>query len=223
MPPSDLASFRLLSLQVGLPQTRGHADATDPMDRVWTSGIHKSPVTGPVAAGRTGLAGDGQADLVNHGGSDKAINVYPSDHFAVWTRELGRPPLPGSFGENFTTAGATEADVCIGDVFRLGTALVQISQPRQPCWKLARLWRIADLAAQVECTGRTGWYVRVLEPGVIEAPADFMLTDRPFPQWTVAEANAIKYHRKDDVTAARALAACPALSEAWRTSLGKRG
>lgn len=213
----------LLSLQVGLPQTRGRPDADDPMDREWTSGIHKTSVRGPVAASLTGLAGDGQADLKNHGGPDKAINVYPEDHFAFWQKELGRPCAPGSFGENFTTRGATESEVCIGDIFRLGTLVVQISQPRQPCWKLARLWRIADLPARVIATGRTGWYFRVLEPGVAEAPGNLMLTTRPHPEWPVSKANLVMYERKDDLTASHALAACPALSESWRTALSKRG
>jgi MOSC domain-containing protein YiiM len=218
-----MLAFRLLSLQVGLPQTRGRADAADLMDREWTSGIHKTPVAGPVAATVVGLAGDGQADLKNHGGPDKALNAYPSDHFVVWRTELGRDCAPGSFGENFTTQGATESDVCIGDIFQVGGLVVQISQPRQPCWKLARLWRIADLAARVERTGRTGWYFRVLQTGAVKAGDDFLLTGRPFPQWSVAEANEIMYRRRDDIASARALATCPALSESWRTALGRRG
>ncbi len=218
-----MVTLRLVSLQVGLPQTRGRPEAADPMDREWTSGIHKAPVAGPVVATHLGLAGDGQADLKNHGGPDKAINAYPSDHFDLWKVELGRDCMPGSFGENFTTQGATEFEICIGDIFQVGGLLVQVSQPRQPCWKLARLWRIADLAARVERTGRTGWYFRVLHTGEVQASDNFLLAERPFPQWTVAEANEIMYRRRDDITSARALASCPALSESWRTSLGKRG
>src|SRR5688572_910438 len=122
-----------------MPRTHGRAGADDPMDKEWTTGFYKEPVAGAVWLGATNLVGDGQADLVNHGGRDKAVNVYPADHFWNWETELGIPNLSGgAFGENFTTVRALETDVCIGDVYEIGGAVVQISQPRQPCWKLAR-------------------------------------------------------------------------------------
>lgn len=214
--------MKLLSLQIGMPRTMGSPDAPDLMDREWMSGIFKDTVSTPVEAELTGLAGDGQADLRVHGGPDKAINVYPSEHFAFWRAEFGRDFLAGSFGENFTTEGALENDVCIGDIFHLGRSRVQITQPRQPCWKLARRWRIKELAARVEETGKTGWYFRVLEPGLIEAPAEFLLLERPFPKWTVAEANLIMHQRTTDWTAATELARCAALSNSWRTALAQR-
>lgn len=214
--------MKLLSIQVGMPRTIGTADAPDPMDRAWTSGFFKRTVSEPVEVTRTGLVGDGQADLKNHGGPDKAINAYPADHFPSWRAELGLDCPPGGFGENFTTEGAREADVCIGDVFRIGGALLQITQPRQPCWKLARRWRLKELAARAEQTGRTGWYYRVLEPGKVGAPTEFALVDRPHARWTVAEANAIMHHRKSDWPAAAELAACAALSTSWQVSLGRR-
>jgi MOSC domain-containing protein YiiM len=214
--------MKLLSIQVGLPRTIGLAGAPDLMDREWTSGFFKEPVGGPVEVTPTGLVGDGQADLKNHGGPDKAINVYPADHFAIWRAELGVVFPTGGFGENFTTSGALESEVCIGDVFEVGGVTVQITQPRQPCWKLARRWRIHALAARVEQTGRTGWYFRVLRTGRIEAPAEFVLIERPHPQWTVAEANAIMHHRKNDWADAAALASCAALSESWKSSLAQR-
>jgi MOSC domain-containing protein YiiM len=214
--------MKLLSVQVGMPQTIGTVDATDLMDREWTSGIFKSPTSGPVKVTLTGLTGDGQADLMHHGGPDKAINAYPSEYFAIWQKELGLNCPPGGFGENFTTAGALEGDVCIGDVFRIGRIRVQITQPRQPCWKLARRWRIKELAARVEQTGRTGWYFRVLEQGWVTAPDEIALIDRPYPQWTVAEANAIMHHRKTDWAAAAELASCAALSASWQSGLRQR-
>lgn len=214
--------MKLLSIQVGQPQTLGHADAADPMERAWTSGFYKATVQGPIAASSTGLAGDGQADLKNHGGPDKAINAYPADHFDYWQTAIGLNRSPGGFGENFTTQGAVEIDVSIGDTFRVGHLVVQISQPRQPCWKLARRWRIKELAALVEQTGRTGWYFRVLEVGKVEAPAEFVLLHRPHPEWTIAKANAVMHHRKTDWAAAQALAECAALSQSWKTALLSR-
>ena len=214
--------MKLISLQVGMPQTFGSASAPELPDREWTSGIFKSPVSQPVEVTRTGLVGDGQADLRVHGGVDKAINVYPVEHFSFWREQLGVNFPAGGFGENFTIEGALEENVCIGDVFRVGAILVQITQPRQPCWKLARRWRIKELAARVEQTGRTGWYFRVLETGSVGPAGEFTLVQRPHPQWTVAEANAIMHHRKNDRLAAAALAACPALSASWQTSLAQR-
>ena len=214
--------MKLLSIQVGMPRTIGAANAPELMDREWTSGFFKEPVGGPVGVTLTGLAGDGQADLKNHGGPDKAINAYPADYFPVWREELGVEFSAGAFGENFTTVGALEKDVCIGDVFKVGGIVLQITQPRQPCWKLARRWRIKDLAVRVEQTGRTGWYFRVLQAGTVEAASELMLVERPCPQWTVAEANAVMHHRKNDWAAAGALAACAELSASWKASLAKR-
>lgn len=212
----------LVSLQVGMPRTLGTAEASDPMDRLWTSGVFKRPVEGEVEALLTGFVGDGQADVKLHGGPDKAINAYPAEHLAAFSEKLGLTFFPGAFGENMTTAGALESDVCIGDIFRVGTVLVQITQPRQPCWKLARRWRVKELPALLEQAGCTGWYFRVLEPGRVAAPAAFTLVQRAYPQWTVAEANAIMHRRKDDWAAAAALSGCPALSANWQASLGRR-
>lgn len=174
--------------------------------------------------GSTQLAGDGQADRENHGGPDKAINVYPREHYAAWHDELRRTDLtPGAFGENFTTVGRREEDVCIGDIFRIGDGgVVQISQPRQPCWKLARRWRMKDLALRVQQTGRTGWYLRVLHEADVAANMTLELIERPFPQWTVAAANRLMHHDQHDRASAHALAACPALSRTWRDTFSQR-
>ncbi len=215
--------MKLLDIQVGMPRQLGEPNASDPMDKPWVSGFFKTTVSGSVMVERSSIEGDGQADLVNHGGEDKAINSYPREHLNHWEHELGIKLPHGAFGENFTTHGLTEDGVCIGDVFRLDRVVVQVSQPRQPCWKLARRWRVRDLAARVERTGKTGWYFRVLEEGRVEAPADFILLEQPHPEWTVALANEIMYHRKHDLAAAHALAACTALSASWWDSLRRRG
>jgi MOSC domain-containing protein YiiM len=214
---------QLLSLQVGEPRTLQPADATGPWSREWTTGFYKEPVAGPVWLGATKLVGDGQADLGNHGGPDKAVNAYPSEHYPIWSAELGFELSPfGAFGENFSLQGLSESGVSIGDVYAVGEAIVQVSQPRQPCWKLARRWRIKDLAARVQQTGRTGWYFRVLQEGHVAAGNELQLQARPHPEWTVALANDVMHHRRDDHAAAEALAACPALSASWRDSLLQR-
>lgn len=217
-----MSRLTLIGLQMGMPRTHGTAGAADPMDREWTSGFFKEPVVGRRQVNQLGIEGDGQADRVNHGGVDKAINVYPSEHYAGWESELGLTLRPGAFGENFTTQELTEAEVCVGDVFRAGDLIVQVSQPRQPCWKLARRWRIKDLALRFESTGFTGWYFRVLSEGWIEAGAVFELIERPAPEWSIAAANEVMHHRKQDHAAALNLASCAALSESWKSSLTRR-
>ena len=205
-----------------MPRTLGLAGAAEPMDREWTTGFFKEPVLGVRQVTPHGIEGDGQADLINHGGLDKAINVYPSEHYAMWSDELSLPLGAGAFGENFSTLGMTEREVCVGDVFECEELRLQVSQPRQPCWKLARRWRIKDLALRVERTGRTGWYFRVLSGGTVQAGMTLTLVDRPSPQWTIATANDIMHHRKADVAAALELAACTGLSTSWQQSLKRR-
>jgi MOSC domain-containing protein YiiM len=208
----------ILAIQTGLPRT-----IDEPGRESWTTGMFKHTVSGPVWLGHGQITGDGQADLVHHGGPDKAVNVYPIEHLRHWEQALGIGPLAtGAFGENFTTEGMLERDVCIGDVYRIGSARVQVSQPRQPCWKLARRWQRPDLAMLVQHSGRTGWYLRVLQEGEATAGDQFELIERPHPAWPVAEANTVMHLRKDDRDAARALAACAALSGSWREKLVRR-
>jgi MOSC domain-containing protein YiiM len=216
------AGIQLLSIQVGQPKTLGTPNVSNTMDQEWTTGFFKETVLGPVWAGSTNLAGDGQADLRVHGGFDKAINAYPFEHYAFWLAELNFSKLPnGAFGENFTVSRILETQACIGDIYELGDALVQISQPRQPCWKLSRRWKIQDLVARVVNTGKTGWYFRVLREGNVQAGTPFILVDRPYPEWTIATANSVMLHRKENHAAAHALAECPALSDSWKATLSK--
>ena len=215
-----MSTPHLVSIQVGLPRAYGREDADDPMDRPWETGFFKQPVDGPRWLGKTNLVGDGQADLVNHGGEDKAVLCYAATHYPGWRTELQRPDLPhGAFGENFTIDGLTEETVCVGDTYRLGEAVVQVSQPRQPCWKLAWRWRMKELTALVERSGRTGWYIRVLEEGEVRPGLDLTLLDRPYPEWTVKRATFVMRHRRQGRAAAGELAACEALAAVWRDHL----
>ena len=172
----------LYSVQVGMPRSYGSEDAFDPHDKPWMTGFFKTPVEGPVFVGSTNLVGDGQADLKNHGGVDKAVLAYSADHYPKWRDELRLPDMPcGAFGENLTIAGLSEQSVCIGDLFRLGEVLFEVSQPRQPCWKLARRWRMHELTGLVVNNGRSGWYLRVLSEGSVEAGMPVTLIERPNP------------------------------------------
>lgn len=212
-------AVRIVSLQIGLPQEQ----VLGSKNRAVTTGFVKSSVVGKVWLGQLNLAGDGQADLVHHGGVDKAVCVYPADHYPAWQDELNEPALTaGSFGENFTISQLTEADVCIGDIWQVGQAVVQISQPRRPCWKLAQRWDIRDLPLRVQATGRTGWYFRVITEGNVEVGDALTLCGRTSPEWTIQAANYLMYHDKQNYSGAEALAEVAGLSRSWQESLRRR-
>jgi len=158
-------------------------------DRGTLSGIVKYPIGGAVLLGATGFSGDHQGDLKRHGGVDKAVHHYPRDHYRAWMDEIGSMPLlqqPGAFGENLSTLGLMERDVAVGDRFRLGGALLEVSQGRQPCWKLNRRFDLPDMARRLQQSGRTGWYYRVIEGGPVSAGDRLHLVERRHPEWSIA-------------------------------------
>ena len=186
------------------------------------SATAKRPRIGPVAIDPLGLAGDEQADLTVHGGPDKAIHHYPFDHYTMWRGEIGEHPLlgaAGAFGENISTQGMFEAEVCIGDRFRLGTALVELSQGRQPCWKIDHHFDRKGMTARVVKTGRSGWYYRVIETGIVQAGDSIALLDRPHGEWNVARVFEllIAGRGRHDPAAFRALAGMEVLAPTWRS------
>ncbi|HEX8425725.1 MOSC domain-containing protein [Hymenobacter sp.] len=216
-------SLPVVSLRVGLPQALGVPEATEALHRPWTSAIFKQVITKPIRLDTLNLAGDEQADQRNHGGPDQALCAYPAAHYAYWVERLQLPLTAGSFGENLTIGGDyTEVDVCIGDVFAFGEAVVQISQPRSPCWKIARRWQLPFFSQWLQETGFTGWYLRVLQPGLVDPTDVLQLLERPHPEWTIARANAAKYEQRHDQELVAQLAACPALGERWRLKMQGR-
>jgi len=213
----------VLSIQVGRVQLFEDADG-----RQWESGIVKSSVSGQVHVGKEHLEGDEQSDLKHHGGVDKAVLGYSAEHFDAWAADfetIGSPdwiPTVGAFGENLTIAGQNEEEVCIGDVYQMGTCVLQVSQPRQPCWKLSRRWQLPQLAVQVQKTGRTGWYYRVVTVGEIIAGDKIELIDRPNPEWNVARAHAVMHAKPRNPDDDLELSQCPMLSKSWSEQLAKR-
>jgi len=207
----------VVTVLVGRP-----VEHVDPDGRLVRTAFRKEPVDGPVEVGATNLAGDEQADLRVHGGPHKAVLVYSADHGPAWRDFDARMDAPGAFGENLHVTGLTEADVCIGDRWRVGSAVFEVSQPRQPCWKANDRWGRDDVVDEMERTGRTGWYHRVIETGSLGAGDRCELLERPHPEWTVAEANDLMHHRRDDEAGARALAAVPALAPSWVRTLTAR-
>ena len=211
--------MRLASVQVGTPRTVGTPHADDPLERAFTSAIWKSPVTGAVFVGRLGLAGDAVTNTKVHGGVDQALLMYASSHYPVWESELGRPSSPGAFGENLTVDGLDEDSACIGDVFAIGSVRLEVSQPRQPCSTLARRHQVRDMIAIVRANGRSGWYLRVLTEGTLEAGQPIDVADRPNPTWPVRRAAVVMHARGRDPAAAAELAGCRGLSAGWRSRL----
>lgn len=212
--PHREISPRVLSVQVGRITPLGA--------RGVPSGFVKSGIQGPVEVAPLGLEGDEQADLTVHGGPDKAAYFYASEHYPSWINDVPRHEHalhPGAFGENLTTIGLDERTVAIGDVFRVGTAELQVTQPRQPCFKLGLRFNDNSLGRIMVQTGRTGWYVRVLKTGSLQAGDEIEVLRRPNPQWTIARFNAALLHQKATKTEIAEIAGLEGLAEVWRTNL----
>jgi MOSC domain-containing protein YiiM len=204
----------LLSVQAGMPRTyQNNGEA-------WTTGFFKTPLAGSVYVDWLNIEGDEQADKEHHGGVDKAVLAYSADHYQVWEHELEVAMTLGGFGENLSIQRFDESSTCIGDRLRIGEAIFEVSQPRQPCWKLARRWNNRLLKKLVVQTGRSGWYLRVRQTGMISAGDAVVRLTRPQPEWTIARANAVFYRGtqalKDE------LARVSELSNDWKQELRGR-
>lgn len=206
----------LLSINVGMPQEMKSGDKT------FASGIVKRPVKGAVTAFRNGLPGDGQADRVHHGGPDRVVCVYTYDHRPHWESRWNDSCDYGAFGENFSISGGRETDVRIGDIWRVGTAVFQVTQPRMPCYKLAARHGRPELTEEVLQTGFTGFYLRVIEEGEVRAGDEIVLAERSPSGITIAEAVQIAAYRKRDQDAVRRLLAADGLSADWRNMMAAR-
>jgi MOSC domain-containing protein YiiM len=183
------------------------------------SGVDKKPAPAPWRIGAGGISGDEVADRRHHGGAEKALHHYAQDHYPAWRAEIGDNPLldaPGAFGENLSTTGWTEETVCVGDVIRFGAALLQVSQGRQPCFKLNLRFGLRDMALRVQRSGRTGWYYRVLEEGLAQEGDALALIERPCPDWPLSRLSTLLYHDKSNYEGLAGMAALPQLAESWR-------
>jgi ferredoxin-NADP reductase/MOSC domain-containing protein YiiM len=210
--------MKLLSVNVSLPKEVPHQGATI------TTGIFKEPVVGRVRARMLNLDGDGQADRKVHGGRDMAVYAYPVEHYPYWQAALQRAPFPfGQFGENLTLQGLTEEQVCVGDRFRVGGALLQVTQPRIPCYKLAlRMDTGPDFLRRFLDSGRLGFYLRVIEEGEIGAGDTIERVDSDPRSVTIAEfIHAYRSGRRDPHGLRRVLASRD-LGDAWRLHLEKQ-
>lgn len=212
---SDTAT--LVSVRTGHVRAMGIPGSTDRLTAEWHSAYLKSEVAGRVRVTRLGLEGDEQADKKVHGGPQMAVLAYSAGHYPRWRHELELPEMgPGGFGENLVIDGLHESTVCIGDVFSIGEARLQVSQPRGPCFAIAKRWQRADLLDRAVQTGRTGWYLRVLDEGSVGTGDVVTLIERPRPEWDVLRVFRLRMAAASDPAAVRVLATLPELSLAWR-------
>ena len=189
-----------------------------PFNGAELSAIVKRPREGVVQLLKEGFAPDEQADRRVHGGPEKAVHLYPLDHHDVWREELEEETAlafldqPGAFGSNLSVADITEDEVFIGDQFRLGTAVIEVNQPRQPCWKVDHRFGVKGMTARIVKTGRSGWYFRVLETGDVEAGDTLERITEGHGDWSVARVFTALIQGKASREELEALRDLPALS-----------
>jgi MOSC domain-containing protein YiiM len=209
--------LRILSVNVGRPQL-----LSAPGQQSVLSGIAKRPVAqGRIFVGRTNIDGDGQADLSVHGGIDKAVYAYPADHRSWWEAQ-GIAAGPAALGENLTLSGAREDEVAIGDHFRWGEVILEVSQPRGPCFKLGMYSGRPDAPHLMTLSGRCGWYFRVVAEGEAPIAEASCVRVRESSGPTVRDAFSAAYHPKTTPAILERVFAAPALAASWRETVGKR-
>lgn len=205
--------MRVIQINVGRPQLLLRHG------RQYSTAINKQPVAGALELGPGGFPGDQVSDLKVHGGPDKAVCVYPSEHYPVFSELLGTTLETPAFGENLTTAGLLEADLCVGDRLSVGAAVTQVSQPRQPCGKLASKHSEARLPRWINERQFCGFYLRVLEPGRVAVGDGIELLERPHPEWSIARATRVILDSQAAAAEMASLRDLPELSASWKKQL----
>ena len=209
--------MKIISVNVGLP--RLVVRNSEPV----STGIFKEPVAGRVRMRTLNLDGDRQSDLSVHGGPQKAVYVYPSEHYDFWKRELPDTELPwGMFGENLTTTGLFETEINIGDKFRVGTAEVMVTQPRMPCYKLGIRFNRADIIKRFLLSERSGFYLSVLNEGEVGGGDEFQLLEKNGSGVRVVDVTRLYSSERDNVALMQRAIATDALPESWKDYFRKR-
>lgn len=209
--------FLIGSINIGTPR-----EVTYVADRKLRTSLQRNHVKDKVFLDLLGFDGDQVADPINHGGPDKAVCGYPANHYSVWEEELSRKMLPASFGENLTIEGLVEDQIHIGDIFRIGEAEIQCSQPRQPCHKLTKIFGYPKLTSRIQELGYCGYYFRVLKQGWLKKGMTLERIHTDENNISVLDAHYLMYRDKTNYEAIEKLMAHPALSESWKNSFGKR-
>jgi MOSC domain-containing protein YiiM len=209
--------MRLISLNVARPRLTVYNGATI------STGIFKMPVPGPVQLRTLNLDGDRQADLTVHGGPNKAVYAYPSEHYAYWRQELPGMDLPwGTFGENFTTSGLNEDELHVGDRLQIGSSVIVVRQPRMPCYKLAAKFQRDDMVERFLLSGRSGFYFSVEREGKVAADDPFQILSRDLQGATIAEINRLFVREKYNQSLLEKAASSAALPEELREYFSQR-
>lgn len=209
--------MKLLSLNIGLPREVNWQGRTVP------TAIIKEPIAGPVMATPAGLAGDGVADPSVHGGEHKAVYVYPFEHYDHFAKMLNRSDfVKGQFGENLTTHGLLESEVCIGDQFQIGEAVFEVTQPREPCFKLGMRMGSTAFPKQFLQSLRTGFYLRVVRSGQLIAGQPIERSVRRAYSLSVSEITRVCFFDKRDLATIRRAAAIEWLTPSWRAEFQER-
>lgn len=211
-----MSTYYIQSVNVGKPQQMNQNGMQ------YVSGINKEAVSDTLSLSCVNLAGDGQADLKNHGGKDKAVCVYPYDHYAYWEKKLSQTIIYAAFGENITVKGLTEDKVNIGDIFSWGDATLQVSQPRMPCYKVGMKFNEKNMPKYMIETGFTGFYMRVLKEGNVSQRAPLKRIERSKEGISIAEVNHAQYHDTEELEKLRELLKMEELAAGWKKMVGKR-
>jgi MOSC domain-containing protein YiiM len=211
------SDMNLVSVNIGAP--RVVMSNGEPV----STGIFKEPVAGRVVLRTLNLDGDRQADLSVHGGPSKAVYAYPSEHYEYWKRELPEIKLPwGMFGENFTTKGVLEAELYIGDKFRVGSATVMITEPRMPCYKLGIKFGRTDMVKTFMASARTGFYFAVLQEGEVGAGDAIELIETTKDRFKLSDITALYTHEKHNIGLLRRAIEIAALPQSWKNYFQQR-
>lgn len=209
--------FKIQSINIAIP-----GKVTVAGNKKIFSGILKKPVQEKIFLDTLGFQGDGVADHRFHGGGDKAVCVYCVNHYPFWEKELKQELSFGAFGENLSVSALTETEVRIGDVFSIGEAEVQCTQPRQPCHKLNKVFGFQGMACRVQTTGFSGYYLRVLKPGWVETGDEIIRVQEDPKGISVEKANDLMHNNKKDWEGIDDILSVAALSDSWRTTFLKR-
>ena len=209
-------TIELKNFSIGLPKQIKYSD-----DKEMISGICKETVEEAFLS-KEGFHGDGVADLRFHGGPDRAVCVFPYEHYTQWKEEFGEILPPSAFGENLTVSNMLEAEVYIGDIYRIGDAVIQVTQSRIPCSTITKRTNLPLLLKRMVETGYTGYLCRVLEEGIVKQDSEITLLERDTDQVSVLFSNQIYFHHSKDLEAVKQIVEVPALASEWKKSLIKK-
>ncbi|MEK6658511.1 MAG: MOSC domain-containing protein [Campylobacterota bacterium] len=214
---------KIISLQIGKVKSYGNKDSKDFSDKQWESGSFKEVIDTQVWAGKVGFIGDEVADKVHHGGTEKAIFANSYENYESWAKFLGLKTIPfGALAENLTIFGFHESSVCLGDIHKMGSAVLQVSQPRKPCWKISKRWNNKKFTNEIYTSGLTGWYYRVLEEGFIEAGDKIEILLHDEAKISILDANKAFADPSKYRELLEKIANIPSIAPSYKTSVEKR-